>query len=139
MHNHWCDVVGHEYECSNECCKCICGFAMEGHDHSDCPIELRPCHAHPEPNVDLLTERSPDAVEMDLSILSRERQQSLTSCNCGCAALKSEESVGICLWCSHQYAAYSPECEDDHFAYHCPRAPAELKESARKRLPKPKV
>jgi hypothetical protein len=46
MHIHFCEVDGHEYECSGDSCECICGLPMEGHDHSDCPVELRPCPEH---------------------------------------------------------------------------------------------
>jgi hypothetical protein len=57
-------------------------------------------------------------------------------CQCGCADLDPGASVGICLWCGHRYADYSPKIEAEHFAKHCPEAPEELKETARARLAK---
>ena len=42
--------------------------------------------------------------------------------------------AAACLWCGHGYKEYSPELEDEHFAYHYPDAPEELREGARKRL-----
>jgi hypothetical protein len=42
--------------------------------------------------------------------------------------------VGACFWCGHGYREYSPKLEDEHFAYHCTDAPAELKKNARSRL-----
>ena len=133
MHRHFCETYGHDYECGEDC-ECICGLCMEGNDHSDCPVELRPCHEHPAPDVDLHTERPPDAVEIDFCILSAERQQSLPTCNCGCAEIESGASVGFCAWCSHRYRDYSPTIEADHFAKHCPCAPDEVKSSARETL-----
>jgi hypothetical protein len=44
-HRHWCGECGHEYECSGDCV-CICGLPMNGNDHTDCPVELRPCPEH---------------------------------------------------------------------------------------------
>jgi hypothetical protein len=45
-----------------------------------------------------------------------------------------EKYAAACFWCGHGYEEYSPELEDEHFANHCPDAPEELRESARKRL-----
>ena len=45
MHTHFCEVYGHEWRCGEEC-QCICGLPMEGCDHTDCPVELRPCPEH---------------------------------------------------------------------------------------------
>jgi hypothetical protein len=42
--------------------------------------------------------------------------------------------AAACFWCGHGYKEYSAELEDEHFAYHCPDAPEELLEGARKRL-----
>ena len=33
MHKHLCDIGEHEYSCS-EPCVCICGYRMDGRDHS---------------------------------------------------------------------------------------------------------
>ena len=40
--------------------------------------------------------------------------------------------AAVCFWCGHGYAEYSQEIEDEHFAHHCPDAPRELQEIARK-------
>ena len=48
MHKHLCDIGEHEYSCS-EPCVCICGYQMDGRDHSGCQFELRPCSAHKQP------------------------------------------------------------------------------------------
>jgi hypothetical protein len=109
---------------------------MEGHDHSDCPVELRACAAHADGEVGASAEPESDAVQIDFSILSSERQQLKARCQCGCADLDPGASVGICLWCDHRYADYNPKIEAEHFAKHCPEAPAQLKESARARLAK---
>jgi hypothetical protein len=45
MHRHFCDAEGHDWQCSGDC-ECICGLPMEGHDHSECPVELRACPEH---------------------------------------------------------------------------------------------
>jgi hypothetical protein len=49
MHRHWCEVRAHKYECSDGACMCPCGSPMEAGDHSDCPVELRPCPEHRSP------------------------------------------------------------------------------------------
>jgi hypothetical protein len=133
MHNHYCDAAGHEYECSDDC-ECICGLPMENSDHSDCPIELRACPEHPADQERPMVEVEPGAVKIDFGILSDEHQPAIPHCNCGCADVDQEESVGFCVWCSHVYVDYSPAIENQHFAYHCPEAPEELKSGARLRL-----
>ena len=45
-----------------------------------------------------------------------------------------EQYAATCFWCGYGYEEYSPELEDDHFAFHCADAPEELREGARKRL-----
>lgn len=62
----------------------------------------------------------------------------IAKCNCGCADLAPGKSVAFCFWCSHQYADYNRQTENDHFANHCPHAPEQLKDSARKSLAKRK-
>jgi len=111
---------------------------MEGNDHSDCPVELRPCPEHkPEAERQMAEAISPDAKEIDFSILSPERQRSRPHCECGCADLAPGTGVGFCLWCDHVYLHYSPETETKHFANNCPGAPRELKEAERAMLAKP--
>lgn len=136
MHKHWCDVVGHEYQCADESCGCVCGEQMEGHNHENCPIELRACPEHPERSVDNSVQPDPGSVQIDLSVLSPERQQSVPTCHCGCAELAPDASFGFCAWCTHRYADYSPRIEADHFLNDCPEPPEQLRESALKRLTK---
>jgi hypothetical protein len=134
MHQHFCDVAGHDYECSDGC-ECICGLPMEGNDHSDRPVELRACAEHAGQDG-LTAEVESDAEEIDFSILSPERQRSRPHCECGCAALAPSTGVGFCLWCDHVYADHSPEIQARHFVDHCPGAPDELKKAERARLAK---
>ena len=128
MHRHFCDVVGHDWQCGDDCI-CICGLPMEGHDHSDCPIELRACAEHAEQNG-LTAKVESNAVEIDFTSLSQQRQAARPHCNCGCADFAPGTGVGFCLWCDHVYADYSPEIQARHFADHCPEAPEKLKQAA---------
>jgi len=128
-HKHWCGDYGHEYECSDGC-ECICGLPMEGHDHGDCPVELRACPEHKDETERQMTAIESTAVEIDFSILSEERQRSRPHCQCGCADADPGTVVGFCLWCDHRYAEYSPEIEARHFAHHCPEAPEKLKQAS---------
>jgi hypothetical protein len=109
---------------------------MEQGDHSDCPVELRPCPKHKDTADQQVAEVESTAVEIDFSVLSRERQRSKADCQCGCADADSGPAVGFCLWCNHVYAEYSPKNENRHFAHHCPNAPAKLKNAALARLAK---
>jgi len=136
MHDHCCDVTGHIWQCS-ENCECICGLPMEGNDHSDCPVELRrPCPEHKDAADQQVAEVEPTAVEIDFSVLSRERQRSKADCQCGCADADPGTVVGWCLWCNHGYVEYNPKIENRHFAYHCPGAPEKLKQASLARLAK---
>lgn len=135
MHKHYCDVVGHEYEC-NTSCECVCDMPMKDHDHSDCPIELRACPEHLEGSEYDDAEPDSEAVKINLCVLSSERQKSVPTCGCGCADLAPDASVGFCAWCTHRYADYSPLIEADHFLNHCPEVPEQLRKSAQKRLAK---
>jgi len=134
VHKHYCGVTGHEYECSNEDCVCICDLPMEGHNHSNCPIELRDCPEHPADQERPMAEVESDAVEIDFTSLSQQRQAARPHCNCGCADLAPGTAVGFCLWCDHVYVEYSPASESRHFVHHCSGAPEQLKESARAKL-----
>jgi hypothetical protein len=134
-HRHYCDFAGHDLQCSGDC-ECICGVLMEGHDHSDCPVELRACPEHaPEQERSIAKAMSSEA---DTSSIQdcHERESALPHCECGCAETESSKVVGWCFHCDHVYANYGPEIEDRHFAVDCPDAPEELKKSARKRLAK---
>jgi len=129
MHTHFCEVVGHDWQCGADC-DCICGLPMDGNDHSDCPIELRPCPEHQDKTERRAAEVESAGVEIDFSILSEERQRSRPHCQCGCADADPSKVVGWCLWCDHVYTEYSREIEDRHSAYDCPGAPEKLKHSA---------
>lgn len=132
-HRHFCDEVGHEYDCSSADCECICGLLMEEGDHSECPIELRACPEH-KPEQDRRMAEAMLAAEGCASFENgNEPLPPLPHCDCGCADIQGE-SVGFCLWCSHSYQDYSPAIENQHFAHHCPNAPQELKDAALARL-----
>jgi len=45
-HKHYCGVEGHEWQCDDGTCVCICGDLMEEGDHSECFVELRECPEH---------------------------------------------------------------------------------------------
>lgn len=121
MHKHFCEIAGHEWQCSDEC-ECICGLPMNGNDHSDCPVMLLPCLKHAAEQEARLLERVPndDAVEIvDLP------QGPAPHCRCaGCADADVAAVVAWCLWCDHTYTEYTPAIENEHFAHHCPGAPS---------------
>ena len=132
-HRHFCDFAGHNWQCV-EHCHCICGVPMEGHDHNNCSVELRPCPEHAAEQKRRMAEAmssEPDAAFMQES---NEGESVLPHCECGCAETESSKVVGWCFHCDHVYVSYSPEIEDRHFADNCPDAPDELKKSARERL-----
>jgi len=143
MHRHYCDTVGHDWQCSSAECVCICGLRMEGNDHSDCPVELRPCPEHENQVGRQMVELKPDAVEIDLSVLTPERQQSNPQCECGCAEIDAADIVGWCVWCSHVYADWNLAIQSEHFAHHCPGVPEQGKleaiASLEKRKAKPEI
>jgi hypothetical protein len=104
---------------------------MEGHDHSECPIELRACPHHASGAA---AEAEPDGIQIDFSMLSDDRQQTRPICRCGCD--DTLPSVAFCIWCDHVYADFSPLTEDQHFAHHCSEAPEELRSAASARSTK---
>ncbi len=134
-HRHYCPVEGHDWYCDSQECECICGFIMEGHDHADCPVELRACPgeheaAQRQSTAEAISQESdPESIQK-----WRERLSARPRCECGCVEAADSKIVGFCMWCDHTYAAYNSEIEDLHFAKHCPGAPEELKKSARDRL-----
>jgi hypothetical protein len=131
-HRHYCDFAGHDWKCSSQDCECLCGFPTEGHDHSECPVELRACPEH------ALEEqrRIQEAISHDPESIQKwhERLSTRPHCDCGCAEADMSKIVGFCLHCDHTYAEFSPEIQDRHFAYHCTGAPEELRQSARQRF-----
>ena len=128
-HKHYCDVEGHEWQCTDSTCMCICDEPMEQGDHSECPVELRACPEHPRQ----LPESSDDESFSDfLENLQSDAEN--PHCECGCADAHREEVVGFCVWCSHVYVSYNTKVEAQHFLHFCPGAPAELLEAAQSRL-----
>jgi len=110
---------------------------MNGNDHSDCPIELRPCPEHKAEWERGLAEARSCAMQTETEPLCEEQEAALLpNCECGCEDLDASMIVGWCLLCNHVYATYTPELQDRHFANHCPDAPDTLRESARARLAK---
>ena len=108
---------------------------MENGDRNRCRIELRACPEHEDAQRQSIAEamsREPDPSSIEKWLMRSQ-------CNCGCAEAELSEIVGWCFHCTHQYADYNSKIEDRHFALHCPGAPKELKESARKRLAKHKT
>ena len=124
-HRHYCDFAGHNWQCS-EGCECCCGVPMEGHGHSECPVELRTCPEHEAEAARSIAEAMSSEPDAEFTQKWQERPQ----CQCGCAETEMDKFVSFCMHCTHSYTKYSPELEDHHFALHCPGAPAELKESA---------
>ncbi len=129
MHRHFCDAEGHDWQCNADC-ECICGLPMEGHDHSECPVELRPCPEH-APEFQRRMAQPPTPDELAQAKRLREQWEAAPHCACGCIANQPGEIVGWCLNCDHTYADYSPAIENRHFAEHCPGAPETLKVAAR--------
>ena len=132
MHRHFCDAEGHDWQCSGDC-ECICGLPMEGHDHSECPVELHPCPEHAAEFQRRMAQPCSPEAEAEAKRL-REQWEARPHCECGCIANQRAEIVGWCLYCDHTYSHYSVEVQDRHFAEHCPGAPEALKQAARARF-----
>lgn len=126
MHKHFCEIAGHEWQCSDQC-ECICGMPMERHDHSDCPVMLLPCPKHAAEPEARPSESMSDNNTVEIVDLP---QGPAPHCQCGCADADAAEVVGWCFHCTHVYVDYSPAIENDHFAHHCPGAPSQLRETA---------
>jgi hypothetical protein len=131
-HQHWCPVEGHHYTCSDDCL-CICDLPMNGNDHSECPVELRPCPDHPIDLESQVTEKALPEGVVEINFAGFQGT-ARPQCQCGCSVIDSSKVVGWCFHCNHVYANYSSEIEARHFAYHCPGAPSETREFARARL-----
>jgi hypothetical protein len=133
-HRHWCAVDGHDYECAEDC-ECICGLAMNGNDHSGCPVELRECPEHKVEQERRLAEAMPSEGSVH-EIAFDEPQKAILHCRCGCSEVDAAEVVGWCLWCNHLYTKWSTLIQDRHFAHHCPGAPAQSRQNAHASLAK---
>jgi hypothetical protein len=124
MHRHYCTTVGHDWRCSGNC-ECICGLPMEGHDHSNCPVELRSCPDHAaEEEAQILKARS-DAEPLPEATVD-EPLGPAPHCHCGCADIDASQIVGWCLWCDHVYSKWNLAIQDEHFAQYCPRSPSKI-------------
>jgi hypothetical protein len=134
-HRHRCGVDGHEYECSGDCL-CICGLAMSGNDHDDCPVELRSCPEHEVEQKQSMSEEALPPGLVEIMFPPEWQHATLPHCECGCSDIDFDKVVGWCFHCDHVYATYTPELDNQHFAYHCPDAPKTVKEAARARLAK---
>ena len=106
---------------------------MNGNDHSDCSIELRPCPEHKAEWEQGLGEARSGEKQTEIEQDAAPRPHS----ECGCRSdIDPGKVVGWCLHCDHVYANYTPEIENRHFANHCPGAPETVKQAARARLRK---
>jgi hypothetical protein len=128
MHRHYCTTVGHDWQCIGTC-ECICNLPMEGHDHSECPVELRSCPDHAAEEEAQIFEATSDADSLPETTLD-EPQGPVPHCQCGCADIDAIQIVGWCLWCDHVYSLWSPQIQDEHSAHYCPGAPSKLKQHA---------
>lgn len=129
-HKHLCGLEGHEWQCSDPACECICGNLMEsGADHRECFVEMRDCPEH----QGQLSASSDDELPSGLS-WNLPRNAEKPRCECGCADAHHEDVVGFCVWCSHVYASYDAKTEAQHFSKLCPGAPTELREASQLKL-----
>jgi hypothetical protein len=127
-HQHLCGIGGHHYECSTPDCLCFCDIPCETGDHSECPVELRDCPEH----KDGINQAELEAVQESGTVpivFPTEMPEMLSR-----ATDDSKKYVGFCVWCGYGYEQYSSELEAEHFAYHCPDAPEQLKDNFRQRL-----
>ena len=129
-HKHYCGVEGHEWQCSDSTCECVCDLLMEQGDHTECPVELRDCPEHFEQNP----EPSDDDLTPNYFLQAAAHGAERPRCECGCAAAHHEDVVGYCVWCSHVYVSYDTKVEAQHFSSFCSGAPEELRQASRLRL-----
>jgi len=101
-------VQEHKYDCTDDC-ECICGLPMNGNDHSDCSIELRPCPEHKAEWEQGLGEARSGEKQTEIEQDAAPRPHS----ECGCRSdIDPGKVVGWCLHCDHVYANYTPELQD---------------------------
>ena len=136
-HRHYCPAEGHDWYCDSQECECICGFLMEGHDHAECPVELKACPGeHEAAQRQSIAEAMSQEPDPEFIQKWDENLSARPHCECGCAEAETMKMAGFCLWCDHVYAEFSPKNQDLHFAKHCPGAPEQLRQSARQRFVK---
>jgi len=128
-HRHYCGVEGHDWQCSDPTCECMCGKLMEEGDHSECFVEMRDCPEHHQQLPALSDDELPSCLFTDLP-----SDAGRSHCDCGCADAHPEDVVGSCVWCSHRYASYDTKTEAQHFSNFCAGAPEELREVSRLKL-----
>ncbi len=109
---------------------------MNGNDHSDCPVELRPCPEHKDEQEPISDEALSEGGLVEIKFPDNWQHSNQPHCECGCADTDASEIVGWCLHCDHVYANYTPEIENRHFANHCPGVPETVREASRARLAK---
>ena len=130
-HKHYCDAEGHEWQCTDSTCECVCDLLMEQGNHSECPIELRACPEHQDVQ---LPESADDELTPNYFKAAAHGAAQRPHCKCGCAAAHPEAIVGSCVWCSHVYDSYNTKIEAQHFSDFCPGAPAQLRDVAQQKL-----
>jgi len=81
MHRHFCDAEGHDWQCSGDC-ECICGLPMEGHDHSECPVELRACPEHAAEFQRRMAQPCSPEAEAEAPKRLREQWEARPRCEC---------------------------------------------------------
>lgn len=133
MHQHFCDFVGHYWDCPGSAIRsllgqfepslCICmehQVPMEEGDHSQCSIELLVCPEHRDAQLRKMgyepgTSNMPQPSSGERSSMFRDEHGNRT--------------VGFCLWCNRDF--YTREEVEEHNANemeHCP-AFQELKDT----------
>jgi hypothetical protein len=109
---------------------------MNGNDHSECPVELRECPEHKfQQGRQMPEEPLPEGL-VEIMPLPDPQQRAVSHCQCGCDNIDASQIVGWCLWCNHVYVKWNLLIQDEHFAHHCPGAPAQSRQNAHAALAK---
>jgi hypothetical protein len=121
-HRHYCDIAGHDWQCEKDC-ECICGFSMEGNDHSDCPVELRDCRQHQsQESTDM-----PAVAEKTSSKRGRLKFPPEHRLRRALRRLSDPGFAGVCVSYGHRYKRFSLEIQDAHLL-RCPSYPEEARQ-----------
>jgi hypothetical protein len=127
-HRHFCDAVGHEWNCDGKALRpdagdtepsvCMCllhQVPMDEGDHSSCPVELLACPEHRDEQQWKMKEAAStvgqDALDID--------QDAATN---GWQDKDGNPIVGFCLWCDVDF--YTMEQASAHNADHSAACPA---------------
>jgi hypothetical protein len=105
-----------------------CGLPLNTHDYEKCMGTSRWKRHQDSDGIGTADPSARPTEEQD------EPLSPAPHCECGCADADPEDVTGWCFWCDHVYVEYTRTTEDQHFARHCPDAPEELRENAKKRL-----